>query len=803
MSKGAGPLLRMSRATRCLVIIAALCSSHALVGPVRTMIGSARSLGSQARLIAPAVSTVPSGVVKVVTWPARKVREAAEFLEREMPMLRFLWPKEDLRLRAFLVLALAFMFLGKWVNIQIPFILQKAIDGVSKAKGVKTAGEVLNSASFFKGSALSFLLYGASRALSVVCSEIKTCLFAHVSQNVLRLFANDIFNHLHSLDNDFHISTPSGLVSVAYTRAVRGFQTTLFQIVFSVVPMFLELFLVAQVLHRRFGAVFSSVTVLTFSLYLAFTVWITQWRVALRKELVEVDNTRNGFFIDTILNQEVIKLFTAEQRESDRFDKYLREQERLSIQSTYAIALLNLGQALLFCGGLTVSLVLAFRRVLSGQMSVGDLVAVNSMLLQLSIPFNFIGFTYQELRQAFVDMGYMRGVLTGVRPSVVDSAASVSFNDVRPRSEGMRSSVEFRNVTLRQHNRYAESVRLMLTAAEEGIGISSSSTSASAAAAAAAAATSSSSSSHQSDGEGEYLLRDVSFSVRPGQSVALVGPSGSGKSTALRLITRMLDASSGAVLIDGVDTRHVSLQSLRSRVAVVPQDNSLFDNTIEYNIRYGRPDASDEQLRAAVRQCNLDATISKLPDGLATKVGERGQRLSGGERQKVSIARALLKDPSLILCDEVTSAVDAFAERDIVETLRTAGTWCRALSLALYTTHTHLTPSSHSSTQHNHTANKRTTVTIAHRLSSIINSDNIIVLDKGRVVQQGSHTELLRQCDGTYARMWTAQQGDAWMEGREECDLEDGGSAWDEADEYIEEGLLGLGLARGEVGMGG
>jgi ATP-binding cassette subfamily B protein len=387
--------------------------------------------------------------------------------------------------------------------------------------------------------------------------------------------------------------------------------------------------------------------------------------VALRKELVEVDNTRNGFFIDSILNQEVIKLFTAEQREAQRFDGYLRRQEQLSIKSTYAIALLNLGQALLFCAGLTTSLVLALQRVLAGSMTVGDLVAVNSLLLQLSIPFNFIGYTYQELRQAFVDMGYMRGVLTTVQPRVVDSNWNVSFDDLHPTGTGARavgSSVEFRNVTLRQTPRDGEATALaqaLLATEGEGQYVRVPTTSGK---------------GKNSTNGGDFLLQEVSFTVQPGQSVALVGPSGSGKSTTLRLITRMLDASAGNVIIDGVDIRNVSLQSLRARVSVVPQDNSLFDETIEYNIRYGRPDATDSQLSEAVAQCNLAATIAKLPDGLQTRVGERGQRLSGGERQKVSIARALLKDPSLILCDEVTSAVDAFAERDIVDTLRKAGT---------------------------------------------------------------------------------------------------------------------------------
>ena len=573
------------------------------------------------------------------------------------------------------------MFAGKYLNIQTPFILQRAIDNI-RTLGV---AEAVQQKILVKSAATLLSLYGLSRAMSVVCAEIKTSLFAHVSQNVLRRFANEIFTHLHSLDNEFHQATPSGVISVAYARAVRGFQTTIFQIVFSVVPTFLELFLVSNILFRKFGPQFSAITLATFASYLAFTVWITQWRVAVRKELVDVDNTRNGFFIDSILNQEVIKLFTSEKREGQRFDGYLQRLEQLSIQSTYAIAILNLGQAALFCAGLTASLNIALQRVAAGSMSVGDLVAVNALLLQLAQPFNFIGYTYQELRQAFVDMSYMRDVLTRVQPSVVDSAANVSFDLLVPRKASTPSEVEFRQVTLKYR------------AADWSSNNSSSSSSSAAAA-----------SSYSSDSPApapapskappfEYLLRNVSFTVRPGQSVALVGPSGSGKSTALRLITRMVEASSGQVLIDGVDTRDVSLESLRARVAVVPQDNTLFDNTIDYNIRYGNQGATEEEVLEAVERCNLLGTVTKFPEGLQTQAGERGLRLSGGERQKVSIARALLKSPSLILCDEVTSAVDAFAEREIVETLRQAGQCLSSLLSPLVFHHALHMPTYHQS----------------------------------------------------------------------------------------------------------
>lgn len=302
--------------------------------------------------------------------------------ENQMSLMNLLWNGNSVKLRSYLVMAMAFMFFGKWFNLRVPFILQKAVDGIS-----------VNTVQATKSITVAFAMYGLARAFSVVCAEIKTCLFIHVSQNVLRKFGGQIFRHLHSLDSAFHLGTPSGVISVAYVRAIRGFQTMLFQLVFSVAPTILELVMVSHILMNRFGGIFAGITLTTFCAYLAFTVWITQWRIHLRQEMVEVDNKRNGFFIDSILNHEVVKLFTNENREFDKFDGYLGRMERLNIDSTIAVAVLNVGQAFMFSMGLVASLLVAFKRVQCGMMSVGDLVAVNSMLLQLAIPFNFMGYT--------------------------------------------------------------------------------------------------------------------------------------------------------------------------------------------------------------------------------------------------------------------------------------------------------------------------------------------------------------------------------------------------------------------------
>jgi ABC-type transport system involved in Fe-S cluster assembly fused permease/ATPase subunit len=603
---------------------------------------------------------------RVATWPKRKTDAMKDFFRSNLPMLRFLWPEDSPRLKLFLVLSMIFMFFGKWFNLRVPFIMQRSIDMIST-----------NPDASFHQVAVTFVVYGLARAMSTVCAEIKTCLFVHVSQNVLRKFANQIFSHLHALDASFHLGTPSGVISVAYVRAVRGFQTMLFQLVFSVAPTFLELAMVSHVMYKKFDPIFALVTMVTFTSYLIFTVGLTQWRVHLRQELVDVDNARNGFFIDSILNHEIVKLFNNEKKELQRFDGYLAKLQQLSIDSTVAIAWLNLGQACMFSMGLTANLLIAFDRVRRGKMSVGDLIAVNAMLLQLAVPFNFIGYTYQELRQSFVDMGYIREIVAGREPLVVDAPQAASLDTLAPRQGP--SSLEFRNVTFR----YAD----------------------------------------QGD---VHQLRGVSFQIKPGQSVAIVGPSGSGKSTTLKLITRMIEPISGAIYLDGVPTTAVTRSSVLSRIAVVPQDCSLFDDTIEYNIRYGAANATMEALNTAVDRANLRPTINKLADGLKTMVGERGAKLSGGERQKVSIARAMLRDPSLILCDEVTSSVDAFAEREIVETLLSA------------------------------TA-ERTTITVAHRLSSIAHSDVILVMNKGELVEQGTHEMLLTRPNGLYRSMWLAQ----------------------------------------------
>ena len=330
---------------------------------------------------------------KVVVDSTNKVKT---FFQTQLPMLHYLWPADNIKLRVYLTLSLMFLFAGKYLNTKVPFILQRAIDNLPLIAHTGTTSSnipITDIKAITKSISIAFILYGISKAFAVICEELKTCLFTHASQNVLRKFAHQIFTHLHTLGSDFHLQTPSGVISVAYVRAVRGFQALMFQLIFSVAPTLLELTLVAKILSSKFSPIFAMITIGTFTSYLLFTLLITQWRIKLRKEIVYIDNIRNGFFIDSLLNQEVVKLFNNEKKEINRFDTYLANIQRLNIESTYSIGLLNIGQAILFCTGLVISLLIALKRVETGRMSVGDLVAVNSLLLQLAIPFDFIGYT--------------------------------------------------------------------------------------------------------------------------------------------------------------------------------------------------------------------------------------------------------------------------------------------------------------------------------------------------------------------------------------------------------------------------
>eukprot|EP00613_Pedinella_sp_CCMP2098_P071695 CAMPEP_0171920786 /NCGR_PEP_ID=MMETSP0993-20121228/19555_1 /TAXON_ID=483369 /ORGANISM="non described non described, Strain CCMP2098" /LENGTH=736 /DNA_ID=CAMNT_0012557923 /DNA_START=9 /DNA_END=2215 /DNA_ORIENTATION=+ len=623
-------------------------------------------------------------------------------------MAAYLWPKGDRRTKSLLMASLSFLFVGKLLNAQVPFILQRAVD---------SSGSTLPLGLFF--------LYGMSRVATVAFNELKTATFAHVSQRALRRFSNSIFSHLHVLDASFHNANPSGLLSVAYVRGVRGFQAVLFQLVFAVVPTILELGITAAVLTRRCGPKYALATLATFVSYCAFTSGMTEWRMRIRRKLVAVDNDRNAYFVDAMANSETVKLFANEKHELNRFDGYLGQIQALNIQNTYAIAVLNVGQAVIFSAGLTAVMLFTAIEVKAGLMSIGNIVAVNGLLLQLQQPFNFIGYTYQEIRQGFVDMRFMLELLQR-SPEVTDKVGHAKLRRDLAAQEGVQKLVERESRSRRsnddataaggeqqqqQHRPRGVVSRLLGKlfgvavdgGGQGGVGalkdlqrrmfqepdyaadaflsnwLQKSEEEAAAAGVAGASkrrgepsvsepepepevdvfvlpeargevefrqvsfSYESSASETAVDGEnggstiaasagkegpagggvglGAALkapiqqLRNVSFTVKAGETVALVGSSGSGKSTCLKLITRLHDASEGCVLVDGVDVKAWPLAEVRQRVGVVTQDTTLFDNTVAYNIRYGDLRASDEQVVEAAKQAHVHDSIAAMEGG--------------------------------------------------------------------------------------------------------------------------------------------------------------------------------------------
>jgi len=532
-----------------------------------------------------------------------------------------------------------------------------------------------------------FVMYGLGRTMAVLLSEAKNLLFAYVSQAAQREYALRIFQHLHQLDSTFHHGHPTGMLSVAYVRGIRGFQAILFQMVFTVFPTLLEVGMVSAIFARRCGVLYLLATLTMFVTYCWFTVAVTEHRVKLRRDLVAVDNERTAFFVDSFANHEVVKLFKNEHLELNRFDGYLGRILDTSILNTWSVAGLNLGQTFIFSTGLTCIMLLAACKVVSGAMSIGQLVAINGLMMQLAVPFNYIGFTYQELRQGFVDMEVLCRLLNQ-KPSVKDTGQDTLGLVKQTYNEDMQpqfGQIVFDQVSFKYPNTT------------------------------------------------NYILNNISFTIPPAQNYAIVGPSGCGKSTILKLLARLFEIDSGRILIDGKDIRDISLSSLREHIGVVPQETTLFDATIEDNIKYGNPNATGEVMIKAAKLASIHSRIKRLPEGYQEKVGERGAKLSGGERQRIALARALIRDPTIMLYDEVTSAVDTYLENQIIDSLREV-------------------------------AVNRTTLMVAHRLASVVDMDCIIVLDKGQVVESGLHDDLMTNSSSVYARMWELQRAGVYSD---------------------------------------
>ena len=575
-------------------------------------------------------------------------------------LLPYLWPRNDWNSHARVMAAVVLLVLAKVATVYIPIVYSHAVDALAPANHVLT---------------VPFGLIGAYALLRVASSgfaEMRDAVFAAVQQRTIRKVALQTFRHLHQLSLRFHLDRQTGGLSRAIERGTGGVEAVLRLAVFNILPTLFEVLLVTAILWHMFDWRFAAVTFTAVAIYVGFTFAFTNWRVRFRRTMNDMDSEAQTKAIDSLLNFETVKYFGNEAHESARFDQARAKYERAAVQSQVTLNLLNLGQAVIIAGGLGLVMLMAAQGVQGKTMTVGQFVLVNTYLMQLYQPLNFLGFVYREIKQGLVDMESMFQLLD-VHQEVADRPGAVAL---APHTAAAAGSVVFRDV-------------------------------------------------HFGYNPNRDILKGISFTAAPGAKLAIVGPTGAGKSTISRLMFRFYDVTSGAVEIDGIDVRDITQASLRAAIGVVPQDTVLFNDTIAYNIAYGRPGASPEQVEHAARLAQVHDFVLRLPEGYATRVGERGLKLSGGEKQRVAIARTILKDPRILILDEATSALDTRTERDIETALRTVAT-------------------------------DRTTLVIAHRLSTVVDADEILVLAEGRVAERGRHAALLQQ-NGLYARMWALQ----------------------------------------------
>jgi ABC-type transport system involved in Fe-S cluster assembly fused permease/ATPase subunit len=579
-------------------------------------------------------------------------------------VLPYLWPAGQGWVKRRVVAALLMLLLAKLVSAATPYLYKLAVDAL--------AGPAPEPAMMLGLGAVGLTVaYGLARLGTVAFGELRDAIFVRVGQRAIRQVALETFRHIHALSLRYHITRKTGGLSRIIERGVKGIDFLLRFTLLSIGPLALELLMVTTIFAILFGAAYAVVVVVTITLYVAFTLQVTEWRVRIRREMNEQDTDANQKAVDSLLNYETVKYFNAAEREAMRYDGAMARYEAAAVRTGLSLSFLNVGQSFLITAGLVAVMVMAAAGVQAGRLSIGDFVMVNAYMIQITMPLNFLGTVYREIRQSLVDMGEMFGLLD--QPAEVTDKPGAP--PLRVRGGAVRlDAVDFAYEPARP------------------------------------------------------ILRGVTLDVAPGQTVAIVGPSGSGKSTVMRLLFRFYDVTGGAVRIDGQDVRDVTQSSLHAALGVVPQDTVLFNDTILYNIAYGRPEATQAEIEAAARAARIHDFIMSLPDGYATKVGERGLKLSGGEKQRVGIARTILKNPPILLLDEATSALDTQTERDIQESLREAG-------------------------------RGRTVIVIAHRLSTIADADRIVVLDAGRIVESGTHEALLAQ-GGRYAAMWARQSAE-------------------------------------------
>ena len=573
----------------------------------------------------------------------------------------YLWPKDRFDFRVKVISALVLLVLAKAVINFAPFLYREAVNALTET----------GNSPFLLGAVGMTVAYGSARILSRGFEQLRDVVFAAVAQRAFRNLALETFQHIHKLSLRYHISRKTGALSRVIERGVKGLEFLLRFLLFSVGPLVLELLIIAGIMFFWFDYLYLTVIVVMIAVYIWFTFKVTEWRVKIRKIMNDQDTDANQKAIDSLLNYETVKYFSAEEREAKRYDGAIKQYEKAALTTAYSLAFLNFGQSLIITGGLIIVMVMAALGVQSGYLTVGDFVMVNAYMIQITMPLNFLGTVYREIRQGLVDMGEMFDLLE--QPAEIldsDNAAELKITEGR---------ITFENLTFGYN-------------------------------------------------KSRPIIQNVSIEINSKETVAIVGPSGSGKSTLGRLLFRFYDAQQGSIKIDGQDIRDITQESLHSSIGVVPQDTVLFNDTIYYNIAYGLDNASRVAVEKAARDAQIHDFIISLPEGYDTTVGERGLKLSGGEKQRVGIARTLLKNPPILLLDEATSALDTETEREIRDSLTNA-------------------------------SEGRSVLTIAHRLSTIADADRIIVLENGSIVEIGRHEALLSK-RGRYHSLWMKQSSE-------------------------------------------
>ena len=577
----------------------------------------------------------------------------------------YIWPagRPDLRMRV--VMALVALIIAKAITLMVPIGYKAIVDLLTD----EATGKQITAVGLAASPVLLIVAYGVGRVLMVLFAQFRDVWFTVVAQHAVRELANRTFSHLHALSLRFHLERRTGGLNRVIERGVTGVDTIVRMAVLNSIPTAVELMMISGLVAYYFGWIYVLVVLATVGLYVTFTFWASERRIAIRRDMNDSDTEAHAKAVDSLLNYETVKYFGNEAHEGRRFDSSMARYEQAAIRTYTSLGVLNTGQAVIFTVGTVVCMLLAARDVASGALTIGGFVMINAILMQLYLPLNFMGMVYREIKQGLIDIETMFALLHEP-PEIVDRLGAKPLRVTK-------GEIKFENVSFAY------------------------------------------------DPE-RQILKHVSFEVPAGRMVAIVGPSGAGKSTISRILFRFYEVSGGRVLIDGQNISHVTQSSLRAAIGMVPQDTVLFNDTIFYNIRYGRPEASDREVREAAKLAQVHDFIITLPQGYDSLVGERGLKLSGGEKQRVAIARTILKSPPILMLDEATSALDSHTEKEIQDALERV-------------------------------ARERTSLVIAHRLSTVVHADNIIVLDHGEIVERGTHQELLAR-GGIYASLWTRQR---------------------------------------------